>query len=170
MDLRQTGEVTTTQEKDQEIIIKKILIGVDESGNREKITRCGLTLARSLGADATAIHVIDRSSIDALGDLSGLIGYYEGEKLTHEQALRKHAKELLDKTDILAKKEGIKITVEAIMNASSVAEGIIDYASSTNVDLIVIGIKGKTGIAKFHIGGIADKVVSHAHCSVMTVR
>lgn len=55
MDLRQTGEVTTTQEKDQEIIIKKILIGFDESDNREKITRCGLTLAKSLGTEATAI-------------------------------------------------------------------------------------------------------------------
>src|SRR6476659_4673529 len=117
-------------------------LAVDESENREKITRCGLTLAKSLGADATAIHVIDRSSIYALGDLSGLIGYYEGEQLTHEQALRKHAKELLDKTDRLAKKEGIEINVEAIMNASSVAEGIIDYASTTNMDLIVIGTKG----------------------------
>lgn len=54
MDLRQTGEVTTTQEKDQEIIIKKILIGFDES-DIEKITRCGLTLAKSLGAETTAI-------------------------------------------------------------------------------------------------------------------
>lgn len=102
--------------------------------------------------------VVDRSSIYALDDLSGLIGYDEGEKLTHEQALRKHAKELLDKTDSLAKKEGIKITVEDIMNASSVAEGIIDYTSSTNEDLNVISIKGKTEVAKFHIGGIADKV------------
>ena len=57
-----------------------------------------------------------------------------------------------------------------IMNASSVAEGIIDYASNTNIDLIVIGTKGMTGEEKFLIGSVANKVASHAHCSVLEVR
>jgi nucleotide-binding universal stress UspA family protein len=56
------------------------------------------------------------------------------------------------------------------MNASSVAEGIIDYASGTNMDLIVIGTKGMTGVEKFLIGGLANKVESHARCSVLAVR
>jgi nucleotide-binding universal stress UspA family protein len=57
-----------------------------------------------------------------------------------------------------------------IMNASSVAEGIIDYASNTNIDLIVIGTKGMTRVEKFLIGSVANKVASHAHCSVLEVR
>jgi nucleotide-binding universal stress UspA family protein len=170
INLGQIGEVTKTKGKDQEIIIKKILIAIDESEHREKITRCGLTLAKSLRADLTAVHVIDRSSIGALGDLGGLLGYYEGGKLRYEEVLRKHAKELLGQAETLAKKEGIKINIEVIMNASSVAEGIIDYASTTNMDLIMIGTTGTTGVQKFLMGGVANKVVNHAHCSVLTVR
>lgn len=127
-------------------------------------------MAKSLAADVTAVHVIDKSSLGALQSLGGLLGYYEAGRVGYEEELRKHAKELLDEADTLAQKEGLKINIEVIMNASSVAEGIINYASSTNMDLIVIGTKGMTGIQKFLMGGVANKVTSHAHCSVLTVR
>ena len=68
----QIGEATTTTTingNDQEKIIKKILLAIDESKYREKITRYGLTLAKSLGAGVTAVHVIDRSSLASLSDL-----------------------------------------------------------------------------------------------------
>src|SRR6187200_2121608 len=149
INLGQLGE-PTTKENVQEKIIKRILIAIDESKYREKIIRYGLTLAKSLGADVAAVHVIDRSSLTSLSDLGGLLGYYEGGNIAYyEEELRKHAKELLDEADILAKKEGVKINTEVIMNASSTAEGIINYASSRSIDLIVIGTKGMTGVQKF---------------------
>jgi hypothetical protein len=67
-----------------------------------------LTLAKLLGADVTAVHVIDRSSLGALQSLGGLLGYYENGKLGYEEELRKHAKELLGEVDTLAKKEYVK--------------------------------------------------------------
>ena len=42
---------------DEDTIIKKILIAIDESEHREKIIKYGLTLAKSLGADVTVTHV-----------------------------------------------------------------------------------------------------------------
>jgi nucleotide-binding universal stress UspA family protein len=150
--------------------IKKILIAIDESDHRKKIISYGLTLAKSLAADVTAVHVIDKSSLGALESLGGLLGYYEAGRLGYEEELRKHAKELLDEADTLAQKEGLKINIEVIMKASSVAEGIINYASSTNTDLIVIGTKGVSGVEKFLIGSVANKVTNHAHCSLLTVR
>jgi nucleotide-binding universal stress UspA family protein len=162
---------TTTKGNTQETIIKKILIAIDESEYREKIISYGLTLAKSLGAGVTAIHVIDRSSLASLSDLGGLLGYYEGGNITYyEKELRKHAKELLGEVDTLSKKTGVKINTEVIMNTSSVAEGIINYASSRSMDLIVIGTKGMTGMQKSHMGRVADKVTDHAHCTVMVVR
>jgi nucleotide-binding universal stress UspA family protein len=170
INLGQLG-VPTTKENVQEKIIKRILIAIDESKYREKIIGYGLTLAKSLGADVAAVHVIDRSSLTSLSDLGGLLGYYEGGNIAYyEEELRKHAKELLDEADILAKKEGIKINTEVIMNASSTAEGIINYASSRSIDLIVIGTKGMTGVQKFLMGSVTNKVTSHAHCSVLAVR
>src|ERR687887_2129388 len=90
------GQITevTAKGNDQETIIKKILIAIDESEHRGKIIRYGLMLAKSLRADVTAVHVIDRSSVIALDDLQGLLGYYESGKHAYEEELTKHAKEL----------------------------------------------------------------------------
>jgi nucleotide-binding universal stress UspA family protein len=162
-------EETSTMEEGQKII-KKILIAIDESDHKAKIIRYGLILAKSLGADVTAAHVIDRSSLGALQSLGGLLGYYEEGNRGYEEELKKHAKELLGGAEVLANKEGVKIKTEVIMNASSVAEGIINYASSAYVDFIVIGTKGMTGAKKFLMGGVANKVIGHAHCSVLAVR
>ena len=164
------GARPTTNENDQDITIKKILIAIDDSEHRGKIIRYGLTIAKSVGADVTAIHVIDKSSVAALGDLGGLVGYFESGNRAYEQELAKHARELLGEADAIARKQGMKINTHFIINVSSVAEGIIDYASNTNMDLIVIGTKGKTGGHKFIVGGNANKIIDNAHCSVLAVR
>ena len=40
-----------------------MLIVIDDSEHRGKIIRYGLTLAKSLGADVTVTHVIDKSTL-----------------------------------------------------------------------------------------------------------
>jgi nucleotide-binding universal stress UspA family protein len=123
--------------KTQETILRKILIAIDESKYRGKIIRHGLTLAKFLGADVTAIHVIDRSSLASLSGLTGLLGYYEGGNITrYQEELRKHGKELLGESHTLAKENGVKINTQVIMNAPSVAEGIINYASTKGMILL----------------------------------
>ena len=169
MNLEQTADVTTKGE--DQGIIKKMLIAVDESEYREKIIRYGLALSKSLRAEVIAVHVVDRSSLASASDLGGLLGYYEGGNLEYyEEKLRKHAEDLLGEVGSFAKKEGVNIDTEVIMNASSAAEGIINYASSKNVDLVVIGTKGMTGAKKFLMGSVTSKVATHAQCSVLAVR
>jgi nucleotide-binding universal stress UspA family protein len=49
-------------------------------------------------------------------------------------------------------------------------EGIVAAADSENVDLIVVGSHGRSGVSRFFIGSVSDYVVRHAHCPVMVVR
>jgi nucleotide-binding universal stress UspA family protein len=46
---------------------------------------------------------------------------------------------------------------------------IIDYAASNDVDLIVIGTRGRTGLKRFLMGGVVNGVEQHAHCPVLLV-
>ncbi|NEQ32515.1 MAG: universal stress protein [Leptolyngbya sp. SIO4C5] len=52
-------------------------------------------------------------------------------------------------------------------NASS---EIIDYATHNNIDLIVIPSHGRTGIARFFLGSVAERVVRFSHCPVLVLR
>lgn len=59
----------------------------------------------------------------------------------------------------------------AIVEAeTSTASTIVDYAESKNIDLLVIGSKGRTGLKKMLVGSTATDVIKYAHCPVMVVR
>ncbi|MDQ3083376.1 MAG: universal stress protein [Thermoproteota archaeon] len=59
----------------------------------------------------------------------------------------------------------------AIIEAeTSAASTIVDYAESKNVDLLVIGSKGRTGLKKMLVGSTASEVVKYVHCPVLVVR
>ncbi len=53
---------------------------------------------------------------------------------------------------------------------TSTASTIVDYAESKDVDLLVIGSKGRTGLKKMLVGSTATEVVKYAHCPVIVVR
>ncbi|MFE4107320.1 universal stress protein [Almyronema epifaneia] len=52
-------------------------------------------------------------------------------------------------------------------NASS---EIIDYATQNDINLIVIPSHGRTGIARFFLGSVAERVVRFSHCPVLVLR
>ena len=71
----------------------------------------------------------------------------------------------------MAKNEGIpELKTETFADVKSVIGSIIDYATSRDVDLIVIGTRGRTGLKRFLMGSVAYGVVQHAHCPVLLVR
>ncbi len=47
---------------------------------------------------------------------------------------------------------------------------IIRYARSHEIDLIVLGTHGRTGVSHFLMGSVAEKVVRKADCPVLTVK
>lgn len=54
--------------------------------------------------------------------------------------------------------------------SGSPAVEICDFAESVKADLIVIGTHGRTGIGHILIGSVAENVVRHSPCAVLTVR
>ena len=59
---------------------------------------------------------------------------------------------------------------EIFIDVKSIIESIIDYATHKNIDLIVIGTRGRTGLKRFFMGSVANGIVQHAHCPVLVVR
>jgi nucleotide-binding universal stress UspA family protein len=49
------------------------------------------------------------------------------------------------------------------------ADIILDYAQSNDIDLIVMSTHGRSGVARWSFGSVADKVVRHATVPVLTV-
>jgi nucleotide-binding universal stress UspA family protein len=63
--------------------------------------------------------------------------------------------------------------VERVTVASTIASpvgGILRYAATEDVDLIVMGTHGRGGVSHMLLGSIAERIVRRAPCPVLTVR
>lgn len=60
--------------------------------------------------------------------------------------------------------------VETRVQRGNPAEQILEAAEEENAELIVLGSRGLTGLARFLIGSVAERVARHAVCSVLVAR
>ena len=157
----------------------KILVAIDGSEMSMRAAAYAIDIANIKGKEEENVQLIGLTVID-LTNLSYSFfatssGYYEAEKLEEK---RKEAQQLLDKVEKLAVKENntnnkanIQFKPEIIEDPiSRVGSSIVDYAERENVDLIVIGTRGRTGFKKMLLGSVASDVVTYAHCPVIVVK
>jgi len=64
----------------------------------------------------------------------------------------------------------IGITVRSEVEVGSPAESVIAYAKENNVDLIAMSTHGRSGIGRWLLGSVADKVIHAADRPVLMVR
>jgi nucleotide-binding universal stress UspA family protein len=71
-----------------------------------------------------------------------------------------------------AKEKSVTIRSEilTIPQTSSTASSIIEFAENEEVDLIVVGTRGASGVKRMLLGSVASAVVTFAHCPVLVVK
>lgn len=139
--------------------INHILVGTDFSEPAAVALELARIQARALGAKLTLLHayspaldVLDPIGIDPLRMEIG--------KEVHEALakLKDRATGAVDDVDL------------DVVPGESPVEVICQYARDHEVDLIVLGAHGRSGLREFLIGSTAERVARHAHCSVMLAR
>jgi nucleotide-binding universal stress UspA family protein len=138
--------------------IKKILIATDGSEYTKEAVSQGLHLAKVLGAEVTALYVIDQTSFVSFPIDSSIVSVYsllenEGKRAVEE--VKKDGEQL-----------GVKVTT--IVAEGSPTRKIVEMA--TNMDLVVIGTLGRSALSKLFMGSVAERVTRYAPCPVLVVR
>lgn len=64
----------------------------------------------------------------------------------------------------------VEFKTDVIIAEESIVKEIIEYSERENIDLIVIGTRGRTGFKKLFLGSVASGVLNFAHCPVLVVR
>ncbi len=62
------------------------------------------------------------------------------------------------------------VSGEAETREGSSADALVDAAKEWNADLIIVGSRGETGLARLFLGSVARSVLFHAPCSVLITR
>jgi nucleotide-binding universal stress UspA family protein len=85
---------------------------------------------------------------------------------------KKEAQQWFDniKEKINMDNNNIQLQPEVVVTATSIVSAIVEYAKNKDVDLIVIGTRGRSGFKKMLLGSVAAGVVRYAHCPVMVLK
>ncbi|WP_262177355.1 universal stress protein [Haloarcula laminariae] len=65
---------------------------------------------------------------------------------------------------------GDDVTVETAVRSGNAYERILAYADEEGADLVVMGTHGRTGVDRYLLGSVTEKVVRTADAPVLTVR
>lgn len=155
---------------------KKILCPVDLSEFSLQALRLAVKIAESSDATLDILHVIhnpfDEIYLTEITQTDpALIEAYAGEPQRRAKVL----KATEERSEVLLK----QFCHDAVQHWSKVRyhirdgdpfERILDGAEDFLTDLIVLATHGRTGIKRLVIGNVAEKVVRHAPCPVLTVK
>jgi nucleotide-binding universal stress UspA family protein len=122
-------------------------------------------------ADLVFLHVIPEEEGRIIEEISGEGAVVRLPKGIREDVVKDRQKKLKEQYNMVVSGE-IKssIRVEEITRIGVPFLEIIKTAREKEVDLIVLGTHGRTGLAHVLIGSVAEKVVHHAHCPVLAVK
>jgi nucleotide-binding universal stress UspA family protein len=140
-------------------MFEKILIATDGSEYSEKAARAGVELAKLSGGSVTALYIADTSKMSHLPDDMLLFSIRD--------ILTREGKEAVSHVEKLAKEAGVAF--EEAVREGNPAEMIIDYSKDAGMGIIVMGSVGRSGMDKFLLGSVAEKVVRNSKIPVLTV-
>lgn len=135
---------------------KKILFPTDFSHTGDTALHMAASLARDWGAKLIVAHVEEPPLAYGGGEM------YYGLPEPRTADLAKMLEEVMP-SEAVANCEHRLITGEP-------SEAIIRLAEAENVDLIVMGTHGRTGLSRFLMGSVAEAVVRGAKCPVLTLK
>jgi nucleotide-binding universal stress UspA family protein len=147
-----------------ELPLKIILVPLDGSEWSFRAAKYAIRIAKMANAEIVCVHAVPNLPYTAYAHAGVLIPQYIEEA-------KKEAQKWYDEVNAIAEKAGVvRVGAETILDVLSVADAIISYAERNNVDLIIMGTKGRTGLKKVLLGSVASGVISHAKCPVLVVR
>lgn len=146
---------------------KHIVTCVDFSDNSKAAVQIALNLARLDGASVDCLHVF-QSALAMSMDYGGMVTPMP--LGVNTQALEIWQNELNSTLAELSSSFPEVAVKGRVMERVNIRDAIIEHVQETNADLVVLGTRGKTGLKELLIGTTAEKVVSHAPCSILAVK
>ncbi|KKG15184.1 universal stress protein [Methanosarcina sp. 2.H.T.1A.6] len=141
-------------------LYRNIVIATDGSANTRRAISYGIEIAKLSGATVHALHVVNTSSTISENWTAG--------KETIYKIMRCDGEKVVSKIKQIGEDSGVEVR-EVLLDGCP-SDEIIYFAENNNVDLIVMGTLGKTGLEKFLMGSVAEKVVRGSKVPVMVIR
>jgi len=147
-------------------VFERIIIATDGSRHSEHAAEMGIGLARLSGGRVIALYVADTGRyLPTIGDMGLSIPNGVMESIRDE--VLKFGRTAAGRVEEMARKA--RVQSESAVVEGYPAEEILEAAKNRSADLVVMGSMGKTGLDRFLLGSVAEKVVKNSRTPVLIV-
>jgi nucleotide-binding universal stress UspA family protein len=146
---------------DQEIRLKKILVGCDFSPDSGQAIKHALSLAQEFEAELHLAHVIEPPTQPDL---------HKEDSPVSEEIQQDYRDLLIQKLKEMVPAEArYWCTPQTGLLEGQPYEEIVAYAESKDIDMIVLGVRGHGLVKTLFLGSTTDRVVRRSPCPVLSV-
>lgn len=144
---------------------RTIVVGTDGSSTAERAVDVAGDLGRSWGA---AVHVVSAyrpvrsavlAGVGAMGGATAPVWLGDDERVAAEEVVRRAGQRLAQRG----------VTATAVARLGEPADALLALVEELSADLVVVGNRGMTGVRRYLLGSVADRVAHHSPCSVHIV-
>jgi nucleotide-binding universal stress UspA family protein len=139
------------------MLYRVIVVGTDGSSRAAVAVHKALELAQLTGATVHAVNVMHTSAAFEDPHSAQLV----------MDELRDHAEALQEQ--VLADARRYGVTAEFHSSTGEPAEALIELAEKLHADLVVVGNRGMSGMKRFVLGSVPNRVSHRCPCSVLIV-
>ncbi|ESP89345.1 universal stress protein [Candidatus Halobonum tyrrellensis] len=141
---------------------RQILVPLDDSDQSTAALEHALDVYPD--ADFVLLHVVNPERWISAGDEEEGDVYYSSEL---EETVKQAADDMLTETADSVREMGVE--VEAVQVLGQPATGILEYIDENDVDGVVMGSRGRTGLDRLLLGSVAERVVRRSPVPVTVV-
>jgi nucleotide-binding universal stress UspA family protein len=120
----------------------------------------GIELARLSGGTVYAVYVVSTEYFSSMA--------VDFDRESMHEALRKEGCKAVSYINEIGEQENVN--VETILLEGHPADELIRYAEEEKMDIIVMGMIGRTGLDRLILGSVAEKVIRHSKVPVMVLK
>jgi len=145
---------------------KMIVVGTDGSESAAVAVHHATMLAKLTDATLHVVHAHQPLSVGhaAMGATAGMMTANVAEV---NAGIADNSGVICERAAEEAKRAGVRVETHALPGDPS--DALIGVAEEVGADLLVIGNRGISGVRRYLLGNVADRVAHHAPCSVHIV-
>lgn len=146
--------------------IKKIMVAVSLTEYAEGLLNYAVRIAESMNAELIVANIINVRDVEAVGVVAAM--GYEVDSEHYVSGIKDERRETLNQ--ILAKLSFPSNKLHIVFKVGHPVDELLKIAINENIDMLVMGVKGRTDLENIFIGSVAEKLFRRSPVTIVSYR